>query len=111
MTQAVLNDGSTASAAAAVDPVCGMTVDPAKAAGRAEHGGRTFLFCSGHCLNEFQRDPVRYVGARAGTSEATPANTTSAVDTDMHAAGVTPCGARCPPTPPQRPRQRSARPR
>lgn len=39
MTQAVLNDGSAASAAAAVDPVCGMNVDPARAAGRAEHGG------------------------------------------------------------------------
>ena len=87
MTQAVLNEGSVASAAATVDPVCGMNVDPAKAAGRAEHGGRTYLFCSGHCLSEFHRDPVRYVGARAGTSEATPANTTSAVDADMHAAG------------------------
>ena len=54
MTQAALHDGPTASAATSVDPVCGMTVDPAKAAGRAEHGGHTYLFCSGHCLSEFQ---------------------------------------------------------
>jgi Cu+-exporting ATPase len=87
MTQAALHDGPTASAAASVDPVCGMTVDPAKAAGRAEHGGRTYLFCSGRCLSEFQRDPTRYVGAPARASEAAPAATPNAVAGDMRAAG------------------------
>src|SRR5436305_1403262 len=38
-----------AGAGATVDPVCGMTVDPARAAGSAEHGGRTYHFCSTHC--------------------------------------------------------------
>jgi len=41
MTHAALHDEPTASAAASVDPVCGMTVDPARAAGHAEHAGRT----------------------------------------------------------------------
>ena len=87
MTQAVLRDGSAASTTASVDPVCGMTVDPAQAAGRTEHGGRTYLFCSGHCLSKFKLDPARYIGVHAGTSEAAPVNATTALDTDRHAAG------------------------
>ena len=46
------------------DPVCGMTVDPAQAAGTLVHGGRTFAFCSRECLERFQADPERYAGAR-----------------------------------------------
>ena len=72
MTRTLLRDAPTASTAEPVDPVCGMTVDPTRAAGRAEHAGRTYLFCSGHCLGEFQRDPARYAGARTGRSDATP---------------------------------------
>jgi YHS domain-containing protein len=36
---------------ATTDPVCGMTVDPATAARQAVHGGRTYYFCSTHCLH------------------------------------------------------------
>src|SRR5574341_1270343 len=32
----------------ALDPVCGMTVDPAKAAGHYEYKGTTYHFCSQH---------------------------------------------------------------
>ena len=28
------------------DPVCGMMVDPQKAAGKVEHAGKTYYFCS-----------------------------------------------------------------
>ena len=28
------------------DPVCGMAVDPSKAAGRSEYHGKTYFFCS-----------------------------------------------------------------
>jgi Cu+-exporting ATPase len=47
---------------AAKDPVCGMTVDPAKAAGSAEHGGKKYFFCSKHCLAKFQAEPAKYAG-------------------------------------------------
>src|SRR5882724_8268947 len=43
-----------------LDPICGMTVDPATAAGSATHAGRTYHFCSRHCLERFQADPQRY---------------------------------------------------
>ncbi|WP_197028789.1 YHS domain-containing protein [Methylibium sp. T29-B] len=85
MTQAALHVEPTA--AASVDPVCGMTVDPARAAGRAEHAGRIYLFCSAHCLGEFQRDPARYAGVTAGSSDSVPATPTPPLGADMHAAG------------------------
>ena len=36
-----------------IDPVCGMTVDPAHAAGTSEHEGQTVYFCSLHCKRKF----------------------------------------------------------
>ncbi|CDX57277.1 Copper-transporting P-type ATPase [Mesorhizobium plurifarium] len=56
---------STAPAAEAVirDPVCGMTVDPAAGKPTAEHGGRTFHFCSERCRAKFQAEPDSYLTA------------------------------------------------
>ena len=36
-----------------IDPICGMTVDPAKAAGTFIHDGKTYYFCSKGCLQKF----------------------------------------------------------
>jgi Cu+-exporting ATPase len=49
------------SAAEVKDPVCGMDVVPATAAGSVDHRGRTYYFCSRHCVEKFQADPARYV--------------------------------------------------
>jgi P-type Cu+ transporter len=46
--------------ASAIDPVCGMTVNPAHAAGSYEHAGHTYYFCNVSCLNRFKADPARY---------------------------------------------------
>jgi Cu+-exporting ATPase len=46
------------------DPVCGMTVDPAKAAGRHEHKGKTSYFCSKGCLEKFKAQPENYLGPK-----------------------------------------------
>jgi uncharacterized protein len=53
----------------ATDPVCGMKVDRAKAA-TTEFGGRTFHFCSQHCLHGFEADPERYVHGNAAKGAA-----------------------------------------
>lgn len=45
----------------AVDPVCGMTVEPDRAAGHAEHAGETYYFCSRHCLDRFRAQPTQYM--------------------------------------------------
>src|SRR5579864_2275038 len=43
------------------DPVCGMTVNPAKAAGSSEHRGHTYYFCGAGCVAKFAAEPDRYV--------------------------------------------------
>jgi len=45
----------------AIDPVCGMKVDPHTAKHRASHAGRTWYFCSARCREKFEADPVRYI--------------------------------------------------
>ena len=46
---------------AALDPVCGMTVDPDNAAGSYEYKGKTYYFCSTHCLHRFQQNPESFL--------------------------------------------------
>jgi Cu+-exporting ATPase len=53
--------GTPAPGGQVLDPVCGMTVDPATAAGSAEYGGQAYYFCSHHCLDKFRVAPQRYV--------------------------------------------------
>src|SRR3954454_5662220 len=48
---------------AAIDPVCGMSVDPTTALS-AEAGGKTYYFCSEGCRTKFVADPSRYLDAR-----------------------------------------------
>jgi YHS domain-containing protein len=48
-----------------VDPVCGMSVDESKAAGKTGYAGQTYYFCSITCQRNFELDPALYV-ARLG---------------------------------------------
>jgi P-type Cu+ transporter len=48
----------------AIDPVCGMKVDPARAAGSATHAETTYYFCCKGCLAKFTADPDRYTTQR-----------------------------------------------
>jgi len=47
----------------AIDPVCGMTVNEAAAAGTHTHEGRSYYFCSRNCLDQFRADPARFLKA------------------------------------------------
>ncbi|MBM4127843.1 MAG: heavy metal translocating P-type ATPase [Nitrospira sp.] len=44
-----------------IDPVCGMTVQPATAAGRYEYQGKTYHFCATSCLEKFRAEPDYYL--------------------------------------------------
>jgi len=44
-----------------LDPVCGMTVNPDSAAGSFEYKGKTYYFCSTHCLHRFQQNPESFL--------------------------------------------------
>jgi Cu+-exporting ATPase len=54
----------------AIDPVCGMTVDPATAAGHLDYQGKTYHFCSKHCLQAFGADPAKFLAGK--TKPETP---------------------------------------
>jgi Cu+-exporting ATPase len=43
------------------DPVCGMQVDPASAAGSSDYKGQTYYFCSKGCKAKFDANPGQYV--------------------------------------------------
>jgi len=66
----------------AVDPVCGMTVDPATTAHHAAHEGVDYHFCSAGCRTKFIADPARYL---SDAPRAEPAATPGAIWTcPMH---------------------------
>ncbi len=46
------------------DPVCGMQVNEKQAAGKSQHGGQTYYFCSAECKNTFDKNPSQYTGER-----------------------------------------------
>jgi Cu+-exporting ATPase len=41
-----------------IDPICGMTVDPAHAAGKSERDGKVYYFCSLGCKRKFDEGAV-----------------------------------------------------
>ena len=50
-----------------IDPVCGMSVNPATAKAKAEHAGKTYYFCCPGCATKFQADPQKYLNKPAAT--------------------------------------------
>src|ERR1700722_1338731 len=59
-------DSTSVESPLAKDPVCGMWVDPRTAKHKAEHGGKTFFFCSAGCRGKFVAAPAKYLApARA----------------------------------------------
>jgi len=43
------------------DPVCEMTVDPARAAAQVDYAGRTYYFCCAGCADKFRATPEKYL--------------------------------------------------
>jgi Cu+-exporting ATPase len=52
------------------DPVCGMQVDPATAAGTSQYRGQTFYFCSKGCKTKFDARPDAYLAPHAPPAPA-----------------------------------------
>ena len=58
------------------DPVCGMEVDPARAASRHEHDGVIYYFCCDGCRDVFRSDPGKFAaGPARGIHAAAPSST------------------------------------
>src|ERR1700691_1818337 len=47
--------------AAALDPVCGMRVEPDHGAGKSTYQGQSYYFCSAGCRAKFEADPEKYL--------------------------------------------------
>jgi Cu+-exporting ATPase len=59
----------------AIDPVCGMTVDPATARHKADYKGHPYFFCSAGCKTKFQANPAKYLDAETTAAEPVAAGT------------------------------------
>ena len=51
---------NTPSVATQTDPVCGMKIDPGKAAVSSQHGGKTYYFCAEGCKTRFEKNPAEF---------------------------------------------------
>jgi Cu+-exporting ATPase len=69
----------------AMDPVCGMTVDPATAKHQTASEGRTYFFCSAGCRQKFEADPGKYLGRERPVPAKRPAAPSA------HGAGTWTC--------------------
>jgi Cu+-exporting ATPase len=81
---------SAVAASLAIDPVCGMKVDPAKAAARVEHRGKDYFFCCKGCATKFGADPKKYLAPKAapqlvqlGAAPAKPAAPISSAEAQV----------------------------
>ena len=63
-----------------IDPVCHMIVDPESSAGSFEFEGKTYHFCSKHCLHKFSANPRQFLEASPAPIIAQPISITRSKD-------------------------------
>jgi len=49
------------------DLVCGMMIDPQRAAATSEYKGQIYYFCARGCKVAFDKEPERYIKAQPQT--------------------------------------------
>jgi Cu+-exporting ATPase len=59
------HDGDVSAGETVLDPVCGMTVDPAKTPHHFDHEGATYHFCGARCRERFSADPIGWLDGSA----------------------------------------------
>ena len=71
-------ESTAADARMVVDPVCGMTIDPADAVGSFDYKGQRYYFCNEACLYRFKADPEEFLSPKpsSGTAAQARAGTT-----------------------------------
>ncbi len=73
------------------DPVCGMTVDPAKTPHHAEHHGRAYHFCSARCREKFVADPMAYLDPKPQADQPEDAIYTCPMHPEIRQVGPGSC--------------------
>jgi Cu+-exporting ATPase len=90
-----MNTRDTSAGTVEKDPVCGMTVDPARAKATFEHAGKTYYFCCVGCKDKFSAAPAKYLAPEGlmgvAPASANPVRIMPAVATTapLHVAPVT----------------------
>src|SRR5487761_854073 len=74
----------------AIDPVCGMQVDPARAKATREYHGQSYYFCCSGCAEKFAAAPEKYLAVK--TQAAAPS---------AHLLGIQPAGSTTAPVAPR----------
>ena len=76
--------GHTQDTKTAIDPVCGMKVDPGRTPHHATHDGTDYHFCAARCRERFLADPLKFLAPETGATPA-PAAVPGAIYTcPMH---------------------------
>jgi Cu+-exporting ATPase len=68
MSDHALHKHSHEAASQAIDPVCGMTVDPAKTPHKTTYQDTEYFFCSAGCRTKFITSPAKYLEPAATTA-------------------------------------------
>ncbi|HEY0592442.1 MAG TPA: heavy metal translocating P-type ATPase, partial [Thermoanaerobaculia bacterium] len=69
------------------DPVCGMWIDPGKAAGTSEYLGETIYFCNPRCKEKFDAEPERYMKPGSGSGTGAGAGKQQTTDNSQQPTG------------------------
>lgn len=64
MSHSCCSHGAADQAATVIDPVCGMTVDPAKTPHHATHDHHEYHFCGARCRERFMAEPAKFLGPK-----------------------------------------------
>ena len=65
-----ITEEKTTDVAPAIDPVCGMRVNPETAKHRFAYQGQDYFFCGGRCRERFEAEPEKYLNPRAPEAPA-----------------------------------------
>ncbi len=66
----MLQEGKAKEGKVFVDPVCGMEVDPSRAAGSSVYKDQVYYFCNPNCKKKFDASPEDYLGEKEPAPEA-----------------------------------------
>ncbi len=77
----------------AIDPVCGMEVDPHTSLLKTDHKGHTYYFCAPSCRTKFIGNPEKYLSPQQREVEAVPPGTiyTCPMDPEIRQQGPGAC--------------------
>ena len=78
-----------------LDPVCGMMIDPAAAAGRSIYDGITYYFCAATCKQKFDADPALFAQASPALVTLAPMRRAPQIVVDLKRVDLPITGMTC----------------